>query len=158
MQWEVVYVIKFLSLLVLFLFLKSFWLLRGILHNIYLSFLLMSHQEAVKLLLCQNFITQNDDPMYDYHYEGNEEKSTFMTCFYFPYWQLSTVLHFIIGSVRWASKERQIFRQNFRTKGKEFSDLQKDVSFTPYCYNYFMPGLQDLSYCWIFLFLRSLIV
>ena len=36
----------------------------------------------------------------------------------------------ISGSVRWASKERQIFRQNFRTKGKEFAELKKDVSLT----------------------------
>lgn len=33
----------------------------------------------------------------------------------------------ISGSVRWASRERQLFRQNFRTKGKEFAELQKDV-------------------------------
>ena len=36
----------------------------------------------------------------------------------------------ILGSVRWASKERQVFRQNFRTKGKEFAELKKDVSLT----------------------------
>jgi len=36
----------------------------------------------------------------------------------------------IVGSVRWASKERQVFRQNFRTKGKEFAELKKDVSLT----------------------------
>ena len=36
--------------------------------------------------------------------------------------------HLFTGSVRWSSKERQIFRQNFRTKGKEFADLKKDVS------------------------------
>lgn len=33
----------------------------------------------------------------------------------------------ISGSVRWASRERQLFRQNFRAKGKEFAELQKDV-------------------------------
>lgn len=57
-------------------------------------------KDAVKLLLCQKYFTKNDDPMFDYHYEG---------------------------SVRWASRERQLFRQNFRTKGKEFAELQKDV-------------------------------
>ena len=42
----------------------------------------------------------------------------------------------ILGSVRWASKERQVFRQNFRTKGKEFAELKKDVSLT-WCYHTF---------------------
>lgn len=57
-------------------------------------------KDAVKLLLCQKYAIKKDDPMYDYHYEG---------------------------SVRWASRERQLFRQNFRSRGKEFAELQKDV-------------------------------
>jgi len=39
-----------------------------------------------------------------------------------------TCINVFSGSVRWASKERQIFRQNFRTKGKEFNEIKKDVS------------------------------
>ena len=50
----------------------------------------------------------------------------------------------ILGSVRWASKERQVFRQNFRTKGKEFAELKKDVSLT-WCYNTF-----DIIRCVVF--------
>ena len=35
------------------------------------TFSFVSRQDAVKLLLCQKYITQPGDPMYDYHYEGN---------------------------------------------------------------------------------------
>jgi len=31
-----------------------------------------SQQDAVKLLLCQKYMAHQDDPMYDYHYEGKE--------------------------------------------------------------------------------------
>ena len=50
----------------------------------------------------------------------------------------------ILGSVRWASKERQVFRQNFRTKGKEFAELKKDVSLI-LCYHTF-----DIIRCVVF--------
>ena len=58
-------------------------------------------QEAVRLLLSRRHILRADDPNADYHYSG---------------------------SVRWTAKERLAFRQAYRTKGKLFSAIQKEVS------------------------------
>ncbi|XP_001638811.3 uncharacterized protein LOC5518889 [Nematostella vectensis] len=60
-------------------------------------------KEAVRLLLSKKHVTSPSDPMYNYHYEG---------------------------SVKWASKERQTFRNSFRLKGKDFNDLKKEIGET----------------------------
>lgn len=40
---------------------------------------------------------------------------------------LSNNVSLFPGSVKWAAKERQTFRNSFRVKGKEFVDLKKEV-------------------------------
>lgn len=67
----------------------------------YLGFSFSPFQEAVRLLLSRRHILRADDPNADYHYSG---------------------------SVRWTAKERLSFRQAYRTKGKFFIDIQKEVS------------------------------
>lgn len=57
-------------------------------------------KEAVRLLLSRRHILRADDPNADYHYSG---------------------------SVRWTAKERLAFRQAYRTKGKVFNNIQKEV-------------------------------
>ncbi|KAK3714417.1 hypothetical protein QZH41_020650 [Actinostola sp. cb2023] len=57
-------------------------------------------KEAVKLIISKKYVTVASDPMYDYHYEG---------------------------SVKWSARERQTFRNAFRTKNKDFTDLQKEI-------------------------------
>eukprot|EP00111_Clytia_hemisphaerica_P024886 TCONS_00073349-protein len=57
-------------------------------------------KEAVRLLLSRRHILRADDPNADYHYSG---------------------------SVRWTAKERLAFRQAYRSKGKIFMGIQKEV-------------------------------
>lgn len=75
---------------------------------------------------------------------------------------INTCSIFFSGSVRWASKERQIFRQHFRTKGKEFGELQKDVSYlyvTPKVFHFWQIYLHVLSIpnlCMLLFFVNAL--
>eukprot|EP00795_Rhopilema_esculentum_P003206 gene3206-1521_t len=59
-----------------------------------------SIKEAVRLLLSRRHILRADDPNADYHYTG---------------------------STRWFAKERLKFREAYRTKGKNFNLIQKEI-------------------------------